>query len=67
MSSMEENVNIYNDEIMNPLSEPSKHSLSELFNELKFGRPASDQRLLNALSKAMQDESISIVINGEKY
>ena len=30
----------------NPLKRPSAHSLIDIFKELKFGRPASDQKYL---------------------
>lgn len=35
------------------LSAPSRHSLQECFGELKCGRPAKQQRLLERLSKIL--------------
>ncbi len=35
---------------MSILNEPSKHRLPDLFRELKWGRPANDQKILLALA-----------------
>ena len=40
-------VNVSTDtEKENPLKRPSAHSLIDIFKELKFGRPAADQKYL---------------------
>jgi hypothetical protein len=37
------------EEYVNPLNEPAKHALSICLKELKYGRPASTQMLLDTL------------------
>ena len=43
-----ENANINEKEFQNPLSEPLNHSLEVLLNEIKRGRPAETQKLIQS-------------------
>jgi hypothetical protein len=43
-----ENVNINEEQFQNPLSEPLNHSLEVLLNEIKRGRPAETQLLIQS-------------------
>lgn len=43
-----ENVNKVKDEVVNPLRDPLNHSLEVLLNEIKRGRPAETQQLIQS-------------------
>ena len=43
-----ENVNKVQDEVANPLRDPLNHSLEVLLNEIKRGRPAESQQLIQS-------------------
>jgi len=58
-----ENTNLNNEQVKNPLRDPLNHSLEVLLNEIKRGRPAETQQLIQSWIEQLNKYNEEEVLN----